>query len=230
MSGGTGGVSVFTYNTDTGVLQSNASIRNQDLGLGDIGYPDVTLVTPKLAALSTDARNEATSFGVTMANIDLSQSTLSRRQFFPVEDTVGFNYAIGPANFPCTSSVYTQNGESYLYVANGPLTVQNVDTDSTRTVSDLPTGFEALTVSVNSRRRILVVGGVTNNGLNSAYVVFDISDPLEPVFVYFSPNARNDDGRITSIASAGNNIVYVKDGSSEIGHDLLNGLLSSLRI
>ena len=122
MSGGTGGVSVFTYNTDTGVLQSNASIRNQDLG--DIGYPDVTLVTPKLAALSTDVRNEATSFGVTMANIDLSQSTLSRRQFFPVEDTVGFNYAIGPANFPCTSSVYTQNGESYLYVANGPLTVQ----------------------------------------------------------------------------------------------------------
>ena len=43
----------------------------------------MTLVTPRLTALSTEAKNEATSFGVTMANIDLSQGTLSRRQFFP---------------------------------------------------------------------------------------------------------------------------------------------------
>lgn len=227
VSGGTGGVSVFRYNRTTGVLPNQATIRNVDLG--DIGHPDVTLVTPRLAALATDAdpRTEEASFGIAMANINLNRGRITRTRFFPVRDTIGFNYVIGPANFPCTSAVYNvDSGVSYLYVANGPLTVQNARNRRgiARVVSDIPNGFVALTVAVNSEMKVAVVGGVTDGGSNSAYLVLDISSPLNPVVVTerFLGNNNDSSGRVTSVASAGNDILYVRDGISRIGHDSLD--------
>jgi len=215
VSGGTGGVSTFRYDTSTGRLSSRPTIRNQTLN--EIGHPSVTLVSRNIAALCTDTRS---GFGITIANINQSSRSLDRSRFFPVENTVNFKYTISPANFPCDSSMYFQNnGRSYLYVANGPVTVQNPRRNGSPTVVNVPNGFEALTVDVNSDRSIAVFGGVIQNGARSAYLELDISNPLNPRVVTMEVVSGQGRGRITGIASAGQDIFYVfDDDSSSIGH------------
>lgn len=227
VSGGTGGASVFSYNTNTGVLSNRTTIRNEDLG--DVGHPDVTMVTRNIAALSTDAQR---GFGILVSNINMNSRSLDRTRFFRVQNTVGFDYAIRPANFPCDSSMYfRKGGRNLLYVANGPITVQDPRRDGWPTVvKTAPDGFEALAVDVSSERSVAVFGGVIDDGESSAYVVLDISDPLAPSFVNMQvvgKNGRNGSGRITGVASAGRNVIYVVDGSSKIGHDRLQSLANS---
>ena len=119
------------------------------------------------------------------------------------------------ANFPCDSSVYDDvaGGKSYLYVANGQATVQDPRRNRSPTiVRALPAGFEALAVDVNPQRQVAVYGGVIDNGRSSAYVILDISDPLDPRFVSMEvvkTNGRRGRGRITGVASAGRYIMYV---------------------
>ena len=91
VSGGTGGVSTFRYDTSTGRLSSRPTIRNQSLN--EIGHPSVTLVSRNMAALCTDTRS---GFGITIANINQSSRSLDRSRFFPVENTVNFKYTISP--------------------------------------------------------------------------------------------------------------------------------------
>lgn len=216
VSGGTGGASIFTYDEDTGVLSNSATIRNRRLG--DTGYPDVTLVTPQIAAISADV---PVGFGVVIAGIDIDSQSLTRDRVFPTVDSVGFRLIIQPANFPLTTSVYFQSGSGmkYLYVANGGITVQDPLTNGNPTVVDVaPNGFEALTVDVNSERAVAVLGGVIQSRGSSAYIILDISDPLNPEFVQmeeFPLTSR--DGRITGVASAGQSILYVTENSASIG-------------
>ena len=130
------------------------------------------------------------------------------------------------ANFPCESSVYNQNrsngnGRSYLYVANGPVIVQNPRRNGIPTVVNLSNGFDALTVDVNSENSIAVVGGVIRNSAESALFILDISnDPFNPTVVVSMEVVRGEGrGRITSVATDGRNVFYVfDDGSSTIGH------------
>eukprot|EP00984_Skeletonema_dohrnii_P021565 scaffold10816_cov149-Skeletonema_dohrnii-CCMP3373.AAC.5 len=183
VSGGTGGVSTFRYDTSTGRLSSRPTIRNQSLN--EIGHPSVTLVSRNMAALCTDTRS---GFGITIANINQSSRSLDRSR-------------------------------SYLYVANGPVTVQNPRRNGSPTVVNVPNGFEALTVDVNSDRSIAVFGGVIQNGARSAYLELDISDPLNPKVVTMEVVSGQGRGRITGVASAGQDIFYVfDDDSSSIGH------------
>jgi len=219
VSGGVGGASIFTYDEDTGVLSDRATIRNKNLG--DIGYPDVTLVTPEIAAFSADVEE---GFGVVVTSIDIDSESLTRDRVFPTEDSVEFDFIIQPSNFPLTSSVYFQNdsGKNYLYVANGGITVQDPQTNGNPTVVDVaPNGFKALNVDVNSERAVAVFGGVIQRRrrTSSAYVVLDISDPLNPEFINMEViSRRSRNGRITGVASAGQNILYVTENSASIGH------------
>lgn len=219
VSGGTGGVSIFRYNTSTGRLDDRPTIRNRDLG--QVGHPGVTMISGDMAALCTDFRRSnpsgSSEFGVTIATINTGTRSVRDARFFRVPDTVGFDYAIQPANFPCDSSVYDDvaGGKSYLYVANGQATVQDPRRNmSPKIVRALPAGFEALAVDVNPSRTVAVYGGVIDNGRSSAYVILDISDPLDPRFVSMEvvkTNGRRGQGRITGVASAGRYIMYVFD-------------------
>lgn len=131
--------------------------------------------------------------------------------------------ALCTANFPCDSSVYNDvagGGNSYLYVANGQATVQDPRGNRSPTiVRALPAGFEALTVDVNPGREVVVYGGVIDNGRRSAYVILDITDPLDPRFVSMEvvkTNGRRGQGRITGVASAGRFIMYVFDDDTSL--------------
>ena len=112
------------------------------------------------------------------------------------------------------------NGRSYLYVANGPVTVQNPRRNGTPTVVNVPNGFDALTVDVNSEHSIAVFGGVIRNSAESALLILDISnDPFNPTVVSMGIVRGEGGGRITSVATDGRNVFYVfDDGSSTIGH------------
>lgn len=218
VSGGTGGVSVFTYDTSSGVIEDPPVVLNQDLG--DVGHPDVTLVSPNLAALSTDFRQ---GFGVAIASFN--GSTLQRLRQFDVENTIGFNHIIQPSNFPLVSAVYyeeeVRSGGTYLYVANGPITVQDPTVNGEpAAVQGAPAGFDALTVAVNSASRIAVFGGVIDDGASSALVLFNITDPINPNFMSVEAIDHADGGgRVTSVATSGTKILYVRQGIGGVRHD-----------
>lgn len=216
VSGGTGGVSIFIYDTTSGVISNSPVVRDQDLG--DVGHPDVTLVTPNLVALSTDLRQ---GFGVTMASFN--GRNLQKSRTFRVQNSNGFKHAIRPSNFPLVSSVYYERerrgGGTYLYVANGSMTVQDPTRNGSPTViKSVPDEFEALTVDVNSQARVAIFGGVVNQGATSAFVILDITRPLNPTFVVMEEISDDGGGRITSVASSGNNVLYVREGVEGIGH------------
>ena len=98
VSGGTGGVSIFRYNTSTGRLDDRPTIRNRDLG--QVGHPGVTMISRDMAALCTDSRRSnrsgSSEFGLTIANINTGTRSVRDARFFRVPDTVGFDYAIQP--------------------------------------------------------------------------------------------------------------------------------------
>jgi len=65
ISGGTGGLTVYTY--DTTIDPEPAVLNLEESNV--IGHPDVTLVSPILAALSTDFSGGGARFGTQMATI-----------------------------------------------------------------------------------------------------------------------------------------------------------------
>ena len=197
VSGGTGGASVFSYNTNTGVLDNTPSIRNRELG--DIGYPSLTFVNSNDVAFGTDADQ---GFAVTIATLGGSQRrrTISRDAQFRVRNTLGFDYVLQPANFPFDSAIYqgrNNNRQRWLYAANGAITVQNPNGDGVRSSRDVSNvipnrfNFEAVTIDIDSSRSIAVVGGLINNGSSSAYVVLDVSQPQNPTFISMNDIGRN---------------------------------------
>ena len=212
VSGGTGGTSVFTYNPQNGRLSSEPFIRNQRLR--DVGNPDVTMISNDRVAYCADDSRGSISFGVVTASINRQTSSITRDSFSRVQGTVGFDYSLGPANFPFESSVYRVPGEaqSYLYAANGAVTVQDTSRGSSTRDVNLPSGFEALTIDVDSQRGVAVVGGVVDDGASSAYLVLDIrTRPLSPSLIRFQVIGRNANqfGRVGSRRITG--IVHQKE-------------------
>ena len=166
-----------------------------------IGHPDVTLVSPSLAALSTDFSGGGARFGTQMATIDGGSVVFGAD--FRVEDSLGFDLALGPANFPLVNAAFQGR---YLYTANGAMQVQDLQTN-TIAVMDRPAGFEAVTVAVNEARAVAVFGGVA--GDSSRLLVYDLSsDPMDPKITTVG-SEFDVDGRITSVASGGDVVAYV---------------------
>ena len=123
---------------------------------------------------------------------------------YRVQDSLGFDLALGPANFPLVNAAFQGR---YLYTANGAMQVQDLETN-TIAVLDRPAGFEAVTVAVNEARAVAVFGGVA--GDSSRLLVYDLSsDPMDPTMINPEGSEFDVDGRITSVASGGDDIAYV---------------------
>ena len=122
-----------------------------------------------------------------------------------VEDSLGFDLALGPANFPLVNAVFQGR---YMYTANGAMQVQDLQTN-TIAVLDRPGFLEAVTVAVNEARSLAVfgvVGAISGSGL----FVYDLrSDPMNPTLINPEGSEIDIDGRITSVASGGDVIAYV---------------------
>ena len=85
--------------------------------------------------------------------------------------------------------------------------VQDLQTESIVAL-DRPDGFEAVTVAVNEARAVVVFGGVA--GDSSRLLVYDLSsDPMDPTMINPEGSEFDVDGRITSVASGGDDIAYV---------------------
>ena len=137
-----------------------------------------------------------------MATID--GGSVSFGANFRVEDSLGFNLALGPANFPLVNAAFQGR---YLYTANGAMQVQDLQTN---TIAVLDNDFvEAVTVAVNEARAVAVfgvVGVIPGSGL----LVYDLrSDPMNPTIINPEGPEFDVDGRITSVASGGDVIAYV---------------------
>lgn len=199
ISGGTVGLTIYQYDTGSGVISDTPSVLN-DRGLGAIGHPDVVLINSGLAALSTDF-NGTPRFGTLIASIQ--GSNVNNEQEFRVQNSLGFNLLIAPANFPLVNVIYEAR---YMYTANGPMQVQDILSDGRVDIlSGTPTEFSAVTVAVNTARKIVVFGGVTTSG-GSLILFYDLSvDPRNPSLVGSVPIAGQ---RITSIASGGDVAAY----------------------
>ena len=115
VSGGTGGVTVFDYDTSSGILQETPRVVN-DESLNVIGFPDVLMISPTQAAMSADIGGTP-RFGTVIVNIQ--DTTLTPVGEFRMEDSLGFDLVVSPANFPFVNAIYEANSDIYMYTANG---------------------------------------------------------------------------------------------------------------
>jgi hypothetical protein len=224
ISGGTGGFTTFKYGTNVenlGRIDNEAVQRNVILP-NVIGYPDVLLVTPTLAAFSTDfadGSNEVPRFGTMM--VDLSDEPPRELHNFRVVDSLRFQFALAPSNFPLVNSVYETPcaGQTVMYTANGALTSQDPFTSSTPTEIPIPS-FLAVTSAVNQEKKSLFVGGVNTATGNSEIRDFTLTDPLNPMISTITALAGT--GRVVSIASSGDIVLYIMDGPDGTSYDFFS--------
>ena len=205
ISGGTGGVTVFDYDA-TGKLEQSPRILNFDLQV--IGNPDVVMVNPTQAALSSDIGGSP-RFGTIVVNIN--GTTLTPVGEFRNPSSSGFDNALGPSNFPFVNDVYTNtNGDVFLYTANGGMTVQNINVaDSIVEIAAPVQGFQAVTVSVNQESDLVVFGGLLPSGESIIYA-FDIEDDMALI------GQVQVEGRITSVATSEDIVSFVTQDDSTI--------------
>lgn len=222
ISGGTGGVSVFPYDTTDGTIASLSQINDQMFPGTVVGFPDVLLINKTIAAFSTDF-NGSPRFGTMIGNI--GDTSVKALRDFRVDNSLQFTLALGPANFPLVNcwyplhatnttmnmtSTFTSDQQGYLYTANGAVTVQNpwVTGSSIQFFTDL----QAVACAVNTERRLLMVGTP-----NSILIYSLEQNPLAPILAdTVSVNVR-----LTSVASSGDYIVYVGvNGGSILSHTI----------
>ena len=185
-----------------------------------IGHPDVTLVSPSLAALSTDFSGGGARFGTQMATIEGGSVVFGAD--FRIEDSLGFELALGPANFPLVNAAFQGR---YMYTANGAMQVQDLETGEVRVLDPLPDlaeaacggdeaceeafnlEFQAVTVAVNEARQAVVFGVLDESGGTGIFYFGLEKDPMSPT--RFALLEINPSARITSIATGGDVIAYV---------------------
>jgi len=214
ISGGTGGVSVFDYNTQSGLLQDTARVENFSLQV--IGNPDVVMVTPAQAALSSDIGGSP-RFGTIILEID--DTLLTPVGEFRNPNSSGFDNTISPSNFPFVNAVFMENESTWLYTAHGGMTVQNVNVDGgTVEIAAPEDGFQAVTVSVNPIEKKVVFGGLLNGG--SIIYAYNIVDPTTVTLM----GVMQVGGRITSVATSNGVVSYVEEGGSTIESFELNSM------
>lgn len=222
ISGGTGGFTTFKYNTteghsNTGRIDVEVVYRNVLLP-NVIGHPDILLVTPTLAAFSTDFADSSEvgpKFGTMM--VDLSDESPQELYNFRVVDSLDFNLALPPSNFPLVNSIYETpcTGQTIMYTANGALTFQDPFSSGTGTERSIP-NFSAVTSAVNQEKTLLFVGGVNTATGNSEIRGFALTDPLNPLISTITVVAGT--GRVVSVASSGEIVLYVMSDSDDTSY------------
>ena len=114
ISGGVGGVTVFDYDASSGILQETPRVQNQFLPV--IGFPDVLMISPTQAAMSADIGGTP-RFGTVI--VDIQGTTLTPVGEFRMEDSLGFDLVVSPANFPFVNAIFEAGSDIYMYTANG---------------------------------------------------------------------------------------------------------------
>jgi hypothetical protein len=222
ISGGTGGFTTFKYDTTVGnvnkgrivvdAVHLNVVVPNAS------GYPDVLLVTPTLAAFSTDFGG-VPRFGTMM--VDLSDESPQELYNFRVVDSLGFDLALAPSNFPLVNSIYETAcaGQTVMYTANGALTSQDPFTSDTPIELSIP-NFRAVTSAVNQEKSLLFVGGLNTDTGNSEIRGFTLTDPFNPLISTSTVLAGT--GQVVSVASIGEIVLYVMSGPDGTNYDFFS--------
>ncbi len=202
ISGGTGGFTIYEYHRQLGFIVEEPTLLNQEFP-NIIGHPDIVLVHAYKAALSTDFNGGSSRFGTQMASIDASRTSVTFGSDYRVQGTLGFQLFVQPSNFPLVNAVFRS---SIMYTANGPMQVQDLESDEVTVLSGAPSGFSAVTVAVNQATQKLYFGGILSSG-RSLILIYDLSeDPINPTLVGLT---QEFDQRITSIASGGDAVAYM---------------------
>jgi hypothetical protein len=217
ISGGTGGFTIYKYGTTDGLINNEAVHRNVVLP-NVIGYPDILLVTPTLAAFSTDFGG-VPRFGTMM--VDLSDESPQELYNFRVVDSLGFDLALAPSNFPLVNSIYETAcaGQTVMYTANGALTSQDPFTSDTPIELSIP-NFRAVTSAVNQEKTLLFVGGLNTDTGNSEIRGFTLTDPFNPLISTSTVLAGT--GQVVSVASIGEIVLYVMSGPDGTNYDFFS--------
>ena len=200
ISGGTGGVTVYNYTVSTRTIDSTPTLLNK-LPPNAVGCYGVLMISNTLVALSTDFGAFTPEFGTLMVD-----PSLNALYSFRVQNSLGTTLSIAPSNFPLVNTVYTTNcGETFMYTANGALTIQNAYQSGTTTEMTFSDGFQAVTDTVDQTRGLLVVGGVMSDG-SSQIRFFSLETARSPALQ--SNYTITDGRRITSVALTSTLLVY----------------------
>lgn len=200
-SGGTGGFTVYTYNLETGAIE----VEPSTMGIlfdSAISYSDVLLVSPRLAALSTEFDNSSGGprFGTTMVDL----AGFIRLYTFPVGNSIGSEYAVRPSNFALESALYTTiDGESVLYTVSGSLSAQDPTLAGSATEILYDPDIDLITLAVNQQKHVLVLGAVDRLG-DFSILLYSLADPLNPEKFYEVVGVT----RITSVATNGDMVGF----------------------
>ena len=203
ISGGTGGLSVFTYDTTDGTINNVPYIEGQRLDV--IGLLDVQMLGSNVIAFSAEFKGSP-RYGVAVSQIVGGGGNVEILREFRVDGAGTFN-AIAPANFDMVNAIVTRkhSGKQVMYTANKIMTV----VDPTERVGSVrviqgPAGFEATTVAVNVDGTRVIFGGLFEGG--SVFLEYDATDKqLNSMELLRTQKVQ---GRITSIG-AGTNFIVV---------------------
>lgn len=215
ISGGTGGVTIATYNTTSGVLNDILECLNCEVGdPGDnIMMPGVSIATrpdgPPLASLAivvpVAQEFQAGFLILPVSEGDDDDLTDVARVLF--NNFIGTRLAVTVTNYPLASAFYyvPQLGFHFVYMVHGEMVVYNTRTADVQPVALPLAGLRASVVAVDELNGVLVVGGLLLDR-DSYICVYDILDtPLQPQLRIYSPV----EGRLLSLAANGGKIAYV---------------------
>ena len=194
VSGGTQGMTAYAYNPETGVIDSQPRFLNQRLD-GVVGHPDVLLISSDLAAFSTDF-SDLPRFGTLMAVV--SGTMPIRERDFRVDNSLNFDLAERPANFPLVNAYNEMT--SIMYTANGAVTAQDPMVEGSTVV--VPSSIRAVSCAVDASESLLVVGGESNG--QYTVQVYSTETPTSPVLMF----EKDVEGRLTSVAAQNGVVAY----------------------
>jgi hypothetical protein len=201
VSGGEAGFTVYSYESDA-MISGLVTVGNSELLhtklLNAAMHPNVIHLSQTFAAISTEF--DDSSYGTMVVDLTVPEEV----GFFKVQNSLGTNLALPPANFPLQSALYTSllESQTVIFTANGAMTVQDPFTpDSTRELT-LP-GFSVFTLAVNQEKHMLVLGGVDDDSGNFRIEIYSIANPTQPEKYFVAAT-----GRLTSVATQGDLVVY----------------------
>ena len=212
VSGGTDGFSVFSYDQKDGniIMDTHYKVALDNV----LSHPTALMINSSFVALGTEFADHIigeSRFGTMMVDLTIPRNLHN----FRVQNSIGHRYSIAPSNFGMQSVLFTSKFSStiFMYTANGALTVQEA-TRTGNTIEIVLDGFTAVMAAVNQNKSVLALGGVDVSG-NFLIVFYNIGQPFYPEKYY----EEFIGGRLTSMATYGNFVLYSTATSDNIYYD-----------
>ena len=182
------GMAIIHYDTTTGIIRGSPRFVNH-LFDNVIAFYDVNVINASLAAMSTKFRPDMQVMDAPYGLVLVDLITFEHRNDkFRIRDNARqSSYEVEPSNFDLVSAMYTikdKTSSTYLYTANGDMTVQNVDNDESTRIEEsyLYGQFRAVTVAID--RGIAAFGGLVPEDNRNYIMMFDLKhDPMVPTAI-----------------------------------------------